>query len=104
MAPASAGPALCLVVFDGPLRFIRRGENTRGNISVNLSFGLCPAGTPENSPAIFWFFDVFVGSRLPQDRSSRSEAVAVAAGFSPRSDATRSIVAERRWNNRRDVL
>ncbi len=41
---------------------------------------------------------------LPRRRSSRSEAVTVAVGFSPRSDATSSIVAERGSNKRRDFL
>ena len=35
MTPGSAEPALCLTVCDGPLRFIRRRDNTRRLISVN---------------------------------------------------------------------
>src|SRR5260221_12865817 len=48
------------------------------------------------------FFAVFGKSQLLGDRSSRSEAVTVAVGFSPRSDAPRSVVAERRLKKRRD--
>src|SRR5712692_2712195 len=42
---------------------------------------------------------VFSGWQLQWDRSSRSEGMTVAVGFSPRSNITSTLVAERRLND-----